>query len=128
VIPGGLGRAVLESDQHIEQELRFQLPAVALPLKIERAQLTAKLDAPSRRVAFAASEGQEFRELASVVSPLAPMHVEVVDSRLLQLDAEGGLHIRITLGETLKGDRSGVGVFDKWRIEYIELEITGRME
>jgi hypothetical protein len=128
VIPGGLGRAVRESDQGIEQELRFQMPAAALPLTIERATLSAKVEAPSRRVTFASRDGDKFRELLAIESPLDPIRVEISDARLLRLDAEGGLHIQITLGQALRSDAVAGGVPDKWRIDYIELEIAGRTE
>jgi hypothetical protein len=128
VIPGGLGRAVLESDQQIDQELRFQLPAAALPLTIERATFTAKIDAPSRRVTIAGRDGDDFRELLSLESPLDPIHLRISHARLLRLDAEGGLHLQIRLSQSLRDDANSSGVSDKWRIEYMEVEIIGLAE
>ncbi len=45
-------------------------------------------------------------ELAQANSPLDPMRIEITDKTLLRLDAEGGLHLYVTIGEA-NGDSKG---------------------
>jgi hypothetical protein len=124
VLPGGLGKPVLDSTSEADQLLRFQLPFESLPLKVERARLTAKVEAPSRRITIAAGGDGQQVVLHQVESPLDLVRVDIVDSRLLQLDEQGGLVLNVRINDPpLAG-----GTPQKWRIEYIDLEISGRAE
>lgn len=122
VLPGGLGRPVQQSVSAADQRLRFQLPAAALPLKIERARLVAKIDAPSRRITVSGHGDGGPVELFQVDSPLDLVRVDITNERLLRLDEGGGLHLNLTIGELLQAD----GAPEKWRIEFVELEIAGQ--
>jgi hypothetical protein len=122
LIPGGSTKA----DLH----LRFQLPPSVLPLKIERARVVLKIDAPSRRVAIRGYSDGGPVELSHADSPLDPIHVDIPD-KFLQLDAQGGLHLNVTVGGP--ADDSGrnarePSIDEKWQIEYLEMEISGRTE
>jgi hypothetical protein len=125
LLSGGAVRPLLESDQGIDMELRFQLPAAVLPLQIERARLDAKIDAPSRRITLAGRTETGTVEIQHVESPLDPIHVEIKDERWLHLDEEGGLHLNVTVSGAPNGGAPGQEN-EKWTIEYLELEVTGK--
>jgi hypothetical protein len=109
--------------------LRFQLPAGVLPLAVERARLSVRIDAPGRRGTVAGLDADRPVELARADSPLDPLHVEIAQERLLRLDGEGGLHLHLGVSETLRAPRPGEKPLTrdaKWTIEYLELEVAGR--
>jgi hypothetical protein len=135
IVDAGIIRPVLESNENIDMHLRFQLPTEVLPFQVERARLRLKIDAPSRRVTVSGREGDRRVELAHADSPLDPVRVEITDKPLLGLDAEGGLHLNVTIGESIAdaGGRAGgrapgglLQLTEKWIIDYLELEVGGR--
>jgi hypothetical protein len=109
--------------------LHFQLPAAVLPLHVERARLVAKLSAPSRRVTVSAGPPGQAVELRRVDSPIDPIRLDITEARFLNLDAQGGLHLNLAVGEAPQAGRPGgraAQAPEGWRIEYLELEVTGR--
>ena len=67
-------------------------------------------------------------ELHGVDDPIGPFQVNIAEERFLRLDADGGLHVSVTLSEPLHGG-GGPGHADaaqSWTIEYVELEVVGR--
>jgi len=133
--------------------LRFQLPAEVLPFQVERARLSAKIEALGRRVALAGQDGEHFTEIHRVDSPLDPVRVEIAEERMLRVDAEGGLHLKLTISNPGKsrepsgaenaapprGDRDrppggrppapkSESWGEKWTIGYLELEVSGHSE
>jgi hypothetical protein len=129
LIGGARSQITPEHSEAADMHLRFQLPAEVLPLAVERARLSARIDAPGRRVTVAGLEGDRPVPLAQVDSPLDPIRLDIVEARLLRLDAEGGLHLNLTVSEPLKGPAPGNKFRPgeaKWTIEYLELEVSGR--
>jgi hypothetical protein len=129
ILGRGVARPTMASNLAMEQELRFQLPAAVLPFKIERARLLAKINAPARSVTIAARPGGNLVELHRVDSPLDPIQLDITGDRLPQLDEHGGLNLRISLSEALKGPEVTSDLFQqgyRWTIEYLEVEVTGR--
>jgi hypothetical protein len=129
VVEGGLGRLPQETELAMDMDLRFQLPAEVLPFQVERARLAAKIDAPSRRVTVSATSPEGASELRRVESPLDPLDVELADRRWLQLDRDGGLHLHVAVSDLLNRaevSKDAVLKNEAWKIEYLELEITGR--
>jgi len=120
-----LTRLVAESTQASEQHLRFQLPSAVLPLKVARARLLVKIDARGRQVSVAGRADDAFVELHSKENPLGPIQVDITAERFLRLDADGGLHLRLTVHEPEVDGRANPS---KWTIEYIELEVSGMTE
>src|SRR5262249_24576192 len=118
----------LLGDHAADLHFRFQLLPEVLPLEVERARLVARIEAPGRRVGLAGQADSGLVEVHRVESPAAPLRVEITDPRLLRLDNEGGLHVHVVLSDMLtsgeKKERSAPE--DKWTIEYLELEVTGR--
>jgi hypothetical protein len=125
VLEGARTRPTLESDQAADMHLRFQLPPTVLPLRVERARLACKVNAPGRRVTISGRAGEQLVELHRAESPLDPIRVEIVDERLLRPDDEGGLHLNLDISAPLG---SGPRGNEKWTIEYLELEVVGRTE
>jgi hypothetical protein len=100
-----------------------------LPFEVERARFTLKIDAPSRRVTVAGLEGSRATQLHSEDSPLDPVRIEITEERLLHLDAAGGLHLNLTLSDIPQGNQKAASpqqVTEKWIIDYLELEVSGR--
>jgi hypothetical protein len=110
-----LGRPTLDSAAATALVLRFQFPAAALPLEVERAVFFLKVRAPGRRVAPTA----EGATLFATDGPAEPICVELTEPRLLRPDADGGL--RLTLSITDAGPAPGV-----WRVEELGLDLVGR--
>jgi hypothetical protein len=130
ILPNGLpGAPTPSSNEPIDMHLRFQLPAAVLPFRVERARLTARLDAPGRRVTLAGRGGDAVVELKSVSSPLDPVEVEVADERFLRPDGDGGLHFDLSVGDAgaaTEGERRDTRLKPEWTIEFVELEVAGR--
>jgi hypothetical protein len=131
VVTGGLAALTTESPQGTDMPLRFQLPAEALPLEVERARLHARIDAPGRQVTvWGGPEGGERAELHRVTSPQGPFTVEVGDGRLLRPGADGGLYLKVSISEPrggqTKGKKKQARPDEEWVIRYLELEVTGR--
>jgi hypothetical protein len=128
ILANGPAKVPATSNLGMDMHLRFQLPAEALPLRIERARFTYRIDAPSRRITVAGLADGNPVELHHVESPLDPVQIDISDARMLHQDAEGGLHVQFVIGDPPKSAAgpSGVGPPDpKWSLEYLELEIAG---
>jgi hypothetical protein len=121
IFEGAPVKPTMESSAAAEMQLRFQVPVAALPLHIEHARLTAKIEAPSRRVVVAGRTDAGPVELFGADSPLDPLRIDIADERLLRLDEDGGLHLNVSLGDAANAG----GENEKWTIEYLELEIRG---
>ena len=67
----------LEGSDELEQHLRFQLPAAALPLQVERAASPAAIEAASRRVFVSAGQGEAFTEVYNAERRRTPIRVEI---------------------------------------------------
>jgi hypothetical protein len=108
-----------DGNKGADMHLRFQLPPAVLPLRVERARLVARIEAPGRRVTVSAYDGNQLTLVHRVQSPLDPIRVDLADERWLRLDEEGGLHINLNLGEQAGGSS------EKWTIHYLGLEVAG---
>ena len=120
-------RLPVEGSEPLELRLRFVLPPAVLPMTVERATLTLRVRAPSRRVTVTAGGVK----LAEVESPTEPVRVEITDPKALQPDGEGGLSLTVAVGD--RADDAGrpadvrvVKADDPWRIEAVGLAVSGR--
>jgi hypothetical protein len=127
ILNDGLARPTLGASTAVDQHLRFQLPDAVLPFRVERARLTLKVNAPSRQVIVAAWTEGGHPELRRLDSPVDPTRVDITDERFLHLDAEGGLHLNLAVSEPPPGEGTTPGE-EKWNIDYLELEVTGRTQ
>jgi hypothetical protein len=122
-------RPTFSWQEPIDMQLRFQLPHEVLPLKVESARLSARITAPSRPVIISGRQDDKLVELHRVVSPLDPIHLEIKDEHLLRLDRDGGLRLNLSIGNEVNRERkTALDTSEKWKIEYLELEVTGRAE
>jgi hypothetical protein len=135
IVDAGSIRPLMEANDSIDMHLRFQLPTEVLPFQVERARLRLKIDAPSRRVTISGREDSRLVELYHADSPLDPLRIEITEKPFLRLDAEGGLHLNLTISDPLPGagmrqnDPSRAAIMqltEKWIIDYLELEVGGR--
>jgi hypothetical protein len=101
--------------------LRFQLPREVLPFQVERARLAAKIEAPSRRLLISGRVNGKPVVLHRAEGALDPIQIDITDPRWLQPDGEGGLYLNVSLGEPPGSTKD-----EQWRIEYLELDVTGR--
>jgi hypothetical protein len=115
----GVASRVRDGNSAAELELRFQLPAVVLPLKVERARLVALIEAPGRRVTVNARADGGPVELYTIDSPLDPISVDIAEERYLRTNVDGGLRLDLSLGRAVGPDRTA------WKVKYLELEVTG---
>jgi hypothetical protein len=107
-----------------DMELRFQIPPEVLPVKVERARLVGKINAPGRRVTVSGRAEDKLVKLFNVENPLDPIDIDIAEDRFLALDADGGLHVEVDVSDPIGGEKEGRG--EKWSIEYLELEIFAR--
>lgn len=120
---GSPTRTTTDGMGELEQHLRFQLPAAALPLRVERARLTARVEAAAQ-VIVKAKDGGAFTEVYHAEGPDA-ITVEIDKPGLLSLDPEGGLHLSVGITDLLRGQKQKGVVERPWKIHYLELEVIG---
>jgi len=128
IVEDGPTKVTWESGENADMHLRFQLPSEVLPFQLERARLSIRMDAPSRRVTIAGRAGDELIELHHVDGPLDPFGVEISDPRVLHLDDEGGLHLNLNIHgavQRVAPKQELVRLGEKWTIDYLELEVSG---
>ena len=111
-----------------EAYLRFQVPEKLLPIRLDRARLMLRINAPSRKVQLLARRGQAWVSLSSWNGPVGGLPLEITDPALLELDERGGLLLGIRVGgDGSSGDPNDVVnlVGSAWRIDAIELDVMG---
>jgi hypothetical protein len=125
IIPMGLTQPTMEALYSIEEHLRFQLPSSVLPMKVKRARLFAKVDAPMRRFIVRGLANGKPVELRNVENPVDTVFLEIQREDLLRLDEQGGLHLEIAVSDA---DVADEGRPPKWTIQSLELEVVGQTE
>jgi hypothetical protein len=125
IIPLGATQPTMEALYAVEEHLRFQIPPAVLPLKVERARLYAKVEAPTRRFIVKAKTGNGSIELQNVQNPINPILIEIQQREVLRLDEQGGLHLDIAVSDP---EVVVEGPVPKWTIQSLELEIIGRTQ
>jgi hypothetical protein len=115
---------ILDSLYAADMHLRFDIPAEVQPFQLQRARLTARISAPSRRVIIGGWQDGKLKELKRVNSPLDPIRIDISDPALLRPDQHGVyLNVSISAPSVSRASKEE----DKWKIEYLELEISGRV-
>jgi len=147
ILPSGPTQPTLEALYSTEQHLRFQIPSSVLPLRVDRARLFAKVDAPGRRfIVYGLTGGTTSRshdpekgpersgggekiahqvELLNVQNPIDPIDLEIQRADVLRLDEFGGLNLAIAVSDA---EMAGGESPEKWTIQSLELEIVGKTE
>jgi hypothetical protein len=122
-------RPLLSGNDAIEMLLRFQLPREVLPFKVEQARLSARILAPARTVTLAGKDGDKEIELRRLESPLDPIRLDITEQSLLRLDADGGLYLNVVIGKEFnQAQKNPTNPVEKWTIDYLEMEVSGRSE
>jgi hypothetical protein len=122
IMETGATRPTLDGQDAADQHLRFQVPHWVLPLKVERARLFVKVEAPSRKFVVSAFTKDLPVEIRSEQSPVNPLTIDIVPGDALILDKQGGLHLNIAVGESASTDGATA---PRWTIQTLELEIVG---
>jgi hypothetical protein len=103
--------------------LRFQCPKELLPLRPEKALITVKLNAPSRKLEIFGLDGDRPVSLTRFQSPLGTVPWAIDRADLLRLDPEGGLRLGLHVG-TFEGQASINATHVGWKIDDVYLEVT----
>ncbi len=106
----------------VDMELRFQLPAAVLPLRVDRAALFAQASTPSRPFSIYDTANGKPESLFRAEAPTEAIRIEIADPAILKLDQQGGLHLHVAVGEVA----AGAQVDAPWKIESLALEIVGQ--
>ena len=123
ILEGNRVTMPMESSYAIDLRLRFQVPPSVVPLAIEKAIVTVKMKALSRKVTFGGYVGDTLAPIQTVDGPVEPIRVDVTDPKVLQLDAAGGWHFGLVVGEQPKAAGK---LGEQWAIESLSLEIVGK--
>ena len=107
--------------------MRFELPPELLPLRIDRAKLTLRINAPSRPLEITAIVDGKLKTLQSEQSPVGTFTFTIDDPDALQLDEGGGLQLGFNVGEFV-GDKGDQGIATiGWKIDEATLEVDGEV-
>ena len=115
-------REWLELNIPSEVCLRFQLPESALPAALDRATLTIRGSVPSRELRVLGFLGEEQVTVATRSSLVGTRRFDVDRGDLLELDERGGLLLGFGVGT-----QTNDGAAPLWKIEDVELEVSGRV-
>ncbi len=125
----------IEMNKPAEADLRCVLPPQLLPCRLSRAHLTIKLSAPSRTFAVKALIDGQFTTVHTKQDPTGVLALDIEDPNALQLDAEGGLVLSLSISpseeelkasaEVKSGDQLVEPSRSAWQIEYLHVEVQG---
>ena len=104
--------------------LRFELPAVLLPLKITTARLAATIHAPGREVMVAGWRGGQRVAVATHRSPVRQqLTMQIDDPSILSLDDQGGLILNLDVAPH-PAEATGGESRTAWRVSDVYLSCT----
>jgi hypothetical protein len=108
--------------------LRFQIPPEVLPIALERASVTLRINAPSRTLEVLGFRGREAVALETWSGPVGTLRLDVTRRDVLQLDERGGLLLAFGI-DRQKAPSLEQGLVSRagsaWKIEAVELEVAG---
>ena len=129
------GRWLEQMNKPSESELRCMLPKVLLPCKLNRASVIIKINAPSRTLEIKCLVDEEFVTLHRTVNPTGLLRFEIDQADALQLDADGGLPLVISISESLEEREAASQPIDPaepkkpsrstWEIDYVHVNLEG---
>jgi hypothetical protein len=124
----------MDGEAAIKMELRYQVPASVLPLKLEGARLFVKVTAPDRRFTVHGTAGSGQVEVVNVEGSTDVQRD--LPEALLRLDKDGTLHLEVEVGqapEEREATRVGRGGRPRdtrppprWKIDTLELQVVGQ--
>jgi hypothetical protein len=133
---GGFGSAFNNAQQQwVPQEsagvilLKFQIPAVCVPLEVESADVELLIRAASRVVTVESGKHDQLEEVARLTSPLGTHSISIPDRLIQDSCLLGHLFLSINvsdLDDSMKSDTMTGEQDDSWKIERVSLTLRGR--
>lgn len=114
-------RPATEARSATNSRLRFQLPEAVLPLRVDGARFTMRIQAPKREVAVSGFAAGKAVALQRFATPTGAQQVEITDAALLAPDERGAIYLSVGVGESA----AGAAEPEPWRLESVGLEIRG---
>jgi hypothetical protein len=113
-----------------ETWLRFQIPAVLLPVAIERGQVTVQVNGPVKKLALGGldQKTKTMLPLKMWTDPVGSLSFEITDPSLLTVSQDGGLLLHVSAGETDPSEQPLTDDLQSslksyWQIESLNLEL-----
>ncbi len=110
--------------------LKFQIPEVLLPVAVQRGRVVIRVAGPVVRLEIAGlrPNRQDIVPIKTWTDPVGTLSLELTDSELLNLSADGGLMLRVAGGdpsrvESLSSTPDLDAKVSYWRIESLALEL-----
>jgi hypothetical protein len=108
--------------------LRFWLPDVVLPMKVDELEVSLNISGPANRIELFGWDGREMISLVIWDDPIGRMEGRIRDPRVLKPDEDGSVRLGIYVGDPARqlpesgGPREGRA---EWQIEDFRAELTG---
>ncbi len=135
-VPSGLWdhrhRSWLEKSVPAATWLRFQIPAVLLPVQIKSGRLLVQVTGPVGKLEIAGlRQRKEVVPLKTWIDPVGSLTLEITDRELLSLSSDGGLMLRVSGGdpdrpELTNGDMQHGDKTNFWQIESLTLDLHAK--
>ena len=112
--------------------LRFQVPAVLLPVEVERAHVVLQVTGPVGKLEIAGVGQNEAGHKNAVplktwIDPWGKLSLEITQAELLPISADGGLLLRVSGGDPERPELTQPDPENssniRWRIEWLSLEL-----
>ena len=110
--------------------LRFQIPAILLPVEVQRGRVVVRVTGPVVKLEIAGYRrtDKDIVPIKTWTDPVGTLTLEITNSELLSAAADGGLLLRVTGGDTAHPERAQTPPsrdekLSYWRIESLTLEL-----
>jgi hypothetical protein len=106
--------------------LRFQVPAVLLPLESLRAKVTVQVSGPMGKLELAVRRGNETAVLKTWNDPVGTLSAEIEDPIGLQIK-DGSLLLKVSGGDASRPELTqSVGKSNYWQIESLQMNLQAK--
>jgi len=128
------GKWLENATKPTRSQLNCVLPKSLLPLRLNRATVAIKINAPSRTLKIEGVVDGKFAVLHEKANPNGVLRFQIDQAESLELDDEGGFHFAIVVTETVeeRAEREGKGgstepQFENntWQIDYVRVDVEG---
>lgn len=129
------GKWLDEMNRPNETDLKCVPPRILLPCELKRANVSIKINAPSRVLELKGFVDGEPVTLHRQENPTGLLEIEIDNSDALKLDSQGGLRLSIAISETEEERRAAAEPGDPskpkapsrstWRIDYVHVNLEG---
>ncbi len=136
---GTVPPALWDFKQHLWQEksvpsstwLRFQVPSVLLPLQAERAHLKIQVTGPVGKLEIAVPRSTDIVSLKTWIDPVGTLTLDIADTDLLNVSADGGLLLRVSGGDPDRPELTNADLQhgekrNYWQIESLLMDLRGK--